>query len=103
MIRRLLTILVSILPVLFSGESSGKGNGGPSPAAMMQSQSHGGMGGGGRRYEDPRRAPPMDPERKINEQDCTRPIDLGAGNLRCKAPQTKPGNNTASDVLDRKG
>ena len=91
MTRRLLTILVSILPVLFSGESLGKGNGGPSPAAMMQSQSHGGMGGGGggRRYEDPRRAPPMDPTRKVNEQDCTRPIDLGAGNLRCKGQETK--------------
>lgn len=54
---------------------------------MMQSQSHGGGGGGGRRYEDPRRAPPMDPKRKINEQDCSKPIDLAAGNLRCARAQ----------------
>ena len=31
------------------------------------------------------RAPPeLDPTRKINEQDCTKPIDWSAGNLRCK-------------------
>ena len=27
---------------------------------------------------------PLDPNRKVNEQDCTTGIDLGAGNLRCK-------------------
>jgi hypothetical protein len=30
------------------------------------------------------RAPEPDPKRKINEQDCTKPIDLNGGNLRCK-------------------
>ena len=29
-------------------------------------------------------APPMDPNRKISEQDCTKPIVLDGGNLRCK-------------------
>jgi hypothetical protein len=29
-------------------------------------------------------APPMDPTRKISEQDCGRPIDTGGGNLRCR-------------------
>ncbi len=29
-------------------------------------------------------APPMDPGRKVSEQDCSRPLDLSAGNLRCK-------------------
>lgn len=80
-------LLAGMLPPL-ACEGAGKGSGGPSAAAAMQAQSHagGGMGGGGggRRYEDPRRAPPMDPKRKVNEQDCTKPIDLGAGNLRCK-------------------
>jgi hypothetical protein len=34
---------------------------------------------------DPRRAPELDPKRKVNEQDCTKPIDLNnGGNLRCK-------------------
>jgi hypothetical protein len=28
--------------------------------------------------------PPADPTRKINVQDCTLPIDLSAGNLRCR-------------------
>jgi hypothetical protein len=28
--------------------------------------------------------PSMDSTRKVNEQDCRQPIDLKAGNLRCK-------------------
>ena len=28
--------------------------------------------------------PPMESGRKINEQNCSAPVDLGAGNLRCK-------------------
>ena len=66
--------------------TGGKGNGSASPASMMQSKSSssGGGGGGGRRYDDPRRPLPMDPSRKINEQDCSKPVDSSAGNLRCK-------------------
>jgi hypothetical protein len=30
------------------------------------------------------RAPPPDPARKINVQDCSRPVDPAAGNLVCK-------------------
>jgi hypothetical protein len=26
----------------------------------------------------------LDPERKISEQDCTRPVDYSLGNIRCK-------------------
>jgi hypothetical protein len=29
-------------------------------------------------------APELAPDRRINEQDCTRPIDLSGGNLRCR-------------------
>ena len=29
-------------------------------------------------------APPMDPSRKVSEQDCTRPIDTGGFNLLCR-------------------
>ena len=29
-------------------------------------------------------APEADPTRKINAQDCTKPIDWGAGNLLCR-------------------
>ena len=28
--------------------------------------------------------PSMERSRKINEQDCSKPVDLSAGNLRCK-------------------
>ena len=36
-------------------------------------------------YIDPRRVPEMAPERKVEEQDCTKPLDLAAGgNLKCK-------------------
>jgi hypothetical protein len=34
------------------------------------------------RYYGP--TPELDPSRKINEQDCTKPIVLDGGNLRCK-------------------
>jgi len=63
-----------------------KGNGAPSPAAQMQASRSGGGGGGrgGRAYLDPRKAPPLDPTRKVNEQDCSKPVDLTAGNLKCR-------------------
>jgi len=55
------------------------------PASNAASTSCGrGGGGGGRERIDPRHVPPLDPERKVSEQDCTKPIDLTAGNLRCK-------------------
>ena len=41
-----------------------------------------GMGGDYRRDHDP--APEPDPTRRISEQDCTKPIQLDGGNLRCK-------------------
>jgi hypothetical protein len=31
-----------------------------------------------------RPAPDMQPDRSINEQDCTKPIDFTSGNLRCR-------------------
>jgi hypothetical protein len=30
------------------------------------------------------RAPELDPDRKVNAQDCTRPVDPSAGNLMCR-------------------
>lgn len=29
-------------------------------------------------------APPLDPARKIAEQDCSQPVDITLGNLRCR-------------------
>ena len=31
-----------------------------------------------------RRPPEMAPDRRISEQDCTKPIDYSLGNIRCK-------------------
>jgi len=54
----------------------------PPPASITV---QGGGGASGRYlYPDPRHPPPMDPKREVTEQDCTKPIDLSAGNLRCK-------------------
>jgi hypothetical protein len=52
-------------------------------AGTIGGSSHAGGGGYGTRY-DPRTAPPLDPARKVNEQDCSKPVDLAAGNLKCK-------------------
>ena len=30
------------------------------------------------------RAPEMAPDRKVSEQDCTKPLDYSLGNIRCK-------------------
>jgi len=35
-------------------------------------------------YTAPRYVPPMDPKRDVTEQDCTKPVDLTRGNLKCK-------------------
>ena len=86
MIRTPLFFLLTVSLIPVNAAAGGKGSGGPSPAAQMQAKSTGGGGGGGsgNRYQDPRKAPPMDPKRKVNEQDCSRPIDLAAGNLKCQ-------------------
>ena len=41
-------------------------------------------GGTGVQRIDPREAPPLDPKRDVTEQDCTKPVDLTKGNLKCK-------------------
>jgi len=54
------------------------------PPASVTVQGGGGGASGRYSYPDPRQPPPMDPKRQVSEQDCTKPIDLSAGNLRCK-------------------
>jgi hypothetical protein len=29
-------------------------------------------------------APPLAPDRRVSEQDCTKPLDYSLGNIRCK-------------------
>lgn len=31
-----------------------------------------------------REAPPLDPQRRVSEQDCSKPVDYTLGNIRCK-------------------
>jgi len=78
------------------GKSGAKGkNGALLSAAPATAPAASGRGGGavvlgsgvvaGRAlYPDPRFVPPMDPEREVSEQDCTKPVDLTRGNLKCK-------------------
>jgi hypothetical protein len=35
-------------------------------------------------YDERRGVPEMAPDRKISEQDCTKPLDYTLGNIRCK-------------------
>ena len=66
--------------------SGGKTGGQLSSAATttMQSTQTGHGGGTGRPVNDPRQVPPLDPKREVSEQDCTKPVDLMRGNLKCK-------------------
>ena len=78
-----LLLLVFAIPV--QAATGGKGKrfaAAPSPAHASTAAGHGSSTL--RTMRDPRRAPEFDPGRKIHEQDCSKPIDLSAGNLRCK-------------------
>ena len=65
-----------------AGSSGGRGGQASATAARMV-PSNGFTRGGGRPVDRPLPGP-LDPQRKINEQDCSKPIDLSAGNLKCK-------------------
>jgi hypothetical protein len=41
-------------------------------------------GGDGYAFGSERRPPEMAPDRRISEQDCTKPLDYSLGNIRCK-------------------
>ena len=66
--------------------NAGKGGAETTGAATAPASTATRRGGGRLLYEDPRRAPPMDPARKVSEQDCTKPVDWTLGNLKCKQP-----------------
>jgi hypothetical protein len=63
-------------PVAFA-KSGGKGSG-------HCATTHGSHGGGTHARTDPRKAPPLATDRKVHEQDCSKPIDWSAGNVKCK-------------------
>lgn len=68
--RGLATVLIAIGLIAGMVEYSREERPFPSPSALIPGNTQ--------------PVPEMAPERRIAEQDCTRPIDLSAGNLRCK-------------------
>lgn len=66
--------------------SGGKAGGLPSsaPTSTSQTMQSGHGGGSSRQREELRNPPPLDPKREITEQDCSKPVDLTKGNLKCK-------------------
>jgi len=50
-------------------------------AAGVYEATHGGLDYAGGSVHRP---PEMAPDRKISEQDCTKPLDYSLGNIRCK-------------------
>ena len=62
--------------------SSSVGSTGISVSGSSGSTSGSGGSGMYRRDHDP--APEPEPSRRINEQDCAKPVELNGGNLRCR-------------------
>jgi hypothetical protein len=59
----------------------------PAPGASVRAGGSAALGAGAVAaglYAHPRAAPPLDPKREVSEQDCTKPVDLTGGNLKCK-------------------
>jgi hypothetical protein len=81
--KRALAVLVVLCATL--DVEAGKHGGGkfasvPSSATRTATPGR----GSSRLHRDPRGARELAPDRKISEQDCSKPVDLSAGNLRCK-------------------
>jgi hypothetical protein len=68
-----------------SGHSVGqRGQSGHDGSSPTRTNAGTGNGNTSRTFTGSRTAPPLDQERKVNEQDCSKPIDLSTGNLRCR-------------------
>ena len=50
-------------------------------AGVAYEAAYGGFGYG---VDSERRPPEMAPDRRVSEQDCTKPLDYSLGNIRCK-------------------
>ena len=89
--RRFLVFAALISFICLGQAAAGNGKGGK--LGFSSDSGHGNTGGGGggafsttgrTTYRDPRSAPPLEERRKVTEQDCTKPVDMSSGNLRCK-------------------
>jgi len=75
-----LVVLCATLDVQAAKQAGGKFASAPSGAHSTAAPGR----GSSRLYRDPRGAPELAPGRKVSEQDCSKPVDLQAGNLRCR-------------------
>jgi len=82
----LAAFVTSIALAKDGGHGNARGSAGPTTGGTMAGTPGGGGGGSSMRggMGELRPAPEMDPARKVTEQDCSKPIDLQGGNLRCK-------------------
>ena len=80
----LLLLSLASLPAV-AGKGKGAGSYGGAQASGGSTASGGHSHGGGMRNRmDARKVPPLAGDRKVNLQDCTKPIDWSAGNIQCK-------------------
>jgi hypothetical protein len=86
--NRVSLLLFSLVFVAAGAAAAGTASGGKGKVGSVADSARGSSGGGGgsagRALNDPRKAPPLDESRKVSEQDCSKPVDPQAGNLRCK-------------------
>ena len=85
----MIRVFIFIFTIVLLGTAQAATSGGKGKLGSVADSGHGSTGGGGssntgRMPRDPRNAPPLDERRKVSEQDCSKPIDPQAGNLRCK-------------------
>ena len=81
----LLCLLATTNIAMAAGGGKGHAPLGSGPRASGGTQA--GRGGGSGRHDariDERHAPALAPDRKVSEQDCSKPVDVSAGNLKCK-------------------
>ena len=85
---RLLALL--LLPTVALGAPASVSGGKPggllssASSSTHQTTQTGHGGGSGKIREELRHPPPLDPKREVTEQDCSKPVDLTKGNLKCK-------------------
>ena len=83
-------LAILLVPTLAIGApasvSGGKAGGllSSAPTSTSQTMQSGHGGGSSQQREELRNPPPLDPKREITEQDCSKPVDLTKGNLKCK-------------------
>ena len=84
--RFLILCFFPVVALAAPGSVSGGKTGGllSSSTSTHQTTQTGHGGGSGRLREELRNPPPLDPKREVSEQDCSKPVDLTKGNLKCK-------------------